>query len=179
MNQELEKVLKDMENRIIAAVKQELDPKVRKEKERKQVFHNTKKLLRNYGKFVEHYNQTEFVASTLIDEDILEIINYRLDDDNIDDTYIKSLFKTKERTAVILNHINKALDFFDKSANEEHNAKKQRVAKVLRMTYVDGMKAEDIAMELHIDKSTVFKDINSGAIEISPLLFGIDGLAIK
>lgn len=179
MSEEMKKALEEMEARIIAAVKQELDPKARREKERKQVFHNTKRLLKNYSKFVEHYNQTQFVASTLIDEDILEIIDYKLEDDQVDDTYIKSLFMTKERTSKILNHINNMLEYFEKSAVASNNSKKQRVSTVLKMAYIDGMKYEDIATELHIDKATVCRDINMGIEEMSPLLFGIDGVKLN
>lgn len=168
--------LKEMEVRILAAVRKELSPQSRRENEHKKVFHNTKKLLRNYSKFVEHYKQTEFVSSTLIDEDILEIINYRMDDDNIDDTYIKSLFKTKERTATILNHVNKVIQFMERTADTK---KKQRIIEVIKMTYIEGRTAEEVAEAIGIDRSTVFKDLNIGVEEIGPLLFGIDGLRLE
>ena len=178
MSEEIKQALEEMEARIIAVVKQEMNPKSRKEKEQKQVFHNTKRLLKNYSNFVEHYNQTEFVASTLIDEDILELINYRMDDDKVDDTYIKSLFKTKERTAKILNHINKMFEYFERAADEAHDVRKQRISRVLKMVYIDGMKHEDVAHKLNMDKATVYRDINAGISEMSPLLFGIDGVKL-
>lgn len=178
MDKEIEKNLKDMEERIIKAIQKELDPEVRREKRNKKVYHNTKKLLKSYSKFVEHYHQTEFVSSTLIDDELLETIGYRIDDDNVDDVYIKSLFRTKERTAIILNHINRCINFLEKTAEQEKNTKKQRVVKVLKLFYIDGITAEDISERLFIDRSTVFKDLNTGAEELGPLIFGIDGLKL-
>ena len=182
MSEEIRQALEEMESRIIAAVKQELNFKTRKEKERKQVFHNTKRLLKNYGKFVEHYKQTEFVAESLIDGELLDVIYDKLDDEDSNvagDVYIKSLFRTKERTAIILNHITKSLDYLGEMARAEHNGKKQRIANVLKMMYIEGMTAEEIAEILSVDRSTVFKDLNTGVEELSPLLFGIDGLKLE
>lgn len=181
MSEELQKALAEMESRIIAAVKQELNPKARKERERKQVFHNTKRLLKNYSKFVEHYKQTEFVAEALVDGELLDFVYDKLDescDNAAGDVYIKSLFRTKERTSIILNHITKSINYLEESAIEEHNGKKQRVSKVIKMMYIDGNTAEEIAEKLNVDRSTVFKDINIGIEELSPLLFGIDGLKL-
>lgn len=177
-NDEIKKELKEMEKRIIATVKQELNSKTRKEKEHKKILHNTKLLLRNYSNFVEHYRLTEFTASTLIDEDILELIEYKMDDDKVDDTYIKSLFKTKEKTAKILNHINRMMDYYEKSAIETHDIKKQRAAKVLRMVYLERKRYKEISEELNIDKSTVSRDVEIGIEDMSPLLFGIDGVKL-
>ena len=93
--------------------------------------------------------------------------------------YIKSLFRTKERTAIILNHITKSLDYSGEMPRAEHNGKKQRIANDLKMMYIEGMTAEEIAGQLNVDRSTVFKDLNTGAEELSPLLFGIDGLRLE
>lgn len=182
MSDEIKQALEEMETRIIAAVKQELNPKARKEKRQKQVFHNTKCLLKNYGKFVEHYKQTEFVAEALVDGELLDVIYDKLDNEDSNvagDVYIKSLFRTKERTAIILNHISKSLSYLEDMAKSDHNSKKQRIANVLKMMYIEGMTAEDIASKLNVDRATVFRDLNAGVDELSPLLFGIDGLKME
>ena len=139
-------------------------------------------MLKNYGKFVEHYKQTEFVAEALVDGESLEVIYDKLDNEDSNvagDVYIKSLFRTKERTAIILNHISKSLSYLEDMAKSEHNSKKQRIANVLKMMYIEGMTAEDIASKLNVDRATVFRDLNAGVDELSPLLFGIDGLKME
>lgn len=179
MSEEMQQALREMEERLTKVIKQEVDPKERKAKEHKKVYQNTKKLLKNYSKFIEHYNIAEFTASTLVDQDLLDTLGVKLDQSDIGDVYVKSMFQTKERTAVMLQHINRVLDFYKHTGIEEHDQNKQRRYKVIRKMYVERMTTENIAKELNIDESTVFRDIGKAIDEISPLLFGIDALKLE
>lgn len=179
MGDELQQALKEMEVRIIKAINHELSPENQKEKRQKKVYHNAKKLLKNYSKFIQHNEIAEFTASTLIDKDLIDTLTYKMDEGAIDDVYIKSLFQTKERTAVMLNHINRVLEFYEYTANKENSSKKQRLSQVIQMIYIENMTAEQVASALNIDRSTVFKDINAAIDDIGPLLFGIDAIKMN
>ena len=178
MNEELQKELNEMENRLLLAINTELKPESRKAKNQQHIYHNAKKLLKNYSKFVNHHEIAQFTAGTLIDKDLIDTLNYKMQDGAIDDVYIKSLIQTKERTAIMLNHINRVLDFYEYTAIKENSVKGQRLSKVVRMTYIENMTAEQISDKLNIERRTVFRDLNAALEDLGPLLFGVDAVKI-
>lgn len=175
MSEELQKALKEMEDRIIATVKEELNPVRREDKRYKNKLHNTKLLLKNYSKFQEHCDTAQFTAKNLIDSELLDM----LEDESTDQVYIQSILRTKERTAIMLNHIRSVLDYYTFLAEKNNDEPHIRRCKVLHYMYIDKIKPEQIAEKLNINDRTVWKDINKAVEEISPLLFGIDGLKLS
>lgn len=162
-------ILKDVKD-ILATKTNECVEEKRYEKK----LHNTQLLLKNFRKFKKHADQAEFTVSSLIDEKLLESINIEFSDDT---EYIKSIMRTKARTATMLNHIIRVLDFYEFSS--ENGSVDERAAKALKMKYIQNMKIDDMAIELCVDKRTVDRDIKRGIEEISPLLFGIDGMRLE
>lgn len=175
MSEELQKALREMEDRIIATVKEELNPVKREDKRYKNKLHNTKLLLKNYSKFKEHCDSAQFTAKNLIDNELLDM----LEDDSNDQVYIQSILRTKERTAIMLNHIKNVLDYYTFLAEKNNDNANARRCKALHYMYIDKMKLEQIADALNINERTVWKDVNRAVEEISPLLFGIDGLKLN
>lgn len=174
----INKRLDEMEKKIIAVVKQELTKEKIEVKRYNKKLHNSKLLLRNYKRFQTHCTESQFTATQLIDSELIEMIK---DADNIDDNniYIESILRTKERTAIMLNHIKRVLDFYMYTAESSEQEPYRRRAKVIKYKYIDGKGNEEIAARLNIHTRTVDKDIDKAIAEISPLLFGIDGIKLE
>lgn len=173
MTKDIQKVLNDMEARIISAVKQELNSTSRDENKYQNKLHNTRLLLKNYRKFKKHTDQSEFTTQNLIDSELLEMLS---SGDN-DDIYINSILRTKERTAKMLNYITKVLEFnvsYTQGRRSEHNR-----ALTLKMAYIDGLSQSKIAEKLQVDDRTVRRYIEEGIPDIAPLMFGIDGVKLS
>lgn len=176
MSEELQKELKAMEERIIATIKQELTPEAREEKRYTKKLHNTKLLLRNYKKFKKHADQAQFTAQALIDNEIVEILGEEYEQ-NHDEMYIKSILKTKERTAMMLNYISKVIEFNIFSTQDKPT--ENRRAQVLKMVYIENMSIKDVAKKLSVVSRTVDRDIEQGIEDIAPLMFGIDAVKLS
>ncbi|PHV71901.1 hypothetical protein CS063_00010 [Sporanaerobium hydrogeniformans] len=181
MSEEIEVLIKQVEKRVILAIRNELGQETREKREEKRYegkVHNTKLLLRNYKKFKAHCIESQFTAKSLIDKELLEMIR---DADNADDNrvYIESIMRTKERTAIMLNHIKRVLDFYEYTASESNDDAFKRRAKALNYKYIKGMTNNEIADKLTIHPRTVDKDIDRAVQEVSPLLFGIDGIKLE
>ncbi|WP_053983413.1 sigma factor-like helix-turn-helix DNA-binding protein [Niameybacter massiliensis] len=175
MSEGLQKELKAMEERIIATIKQELTPEAREEKRYTKKLHNTKLLLKNYKKFKMHADQAEFTAQNLINNDLIEILGEDYEQDH-DEMYIKSILKTKERTAMMLNYITNVLEFYVYSSNNKTNINR---AITLKMAYLEGCTQSEIAKELEVDERTVRRYIEEGIKDVAPLMFGIDGVKLS
>lgn len=174
MSNEIQKALGEMEARIIAVVRQELNPKEVEEKRYAKKLHDTKLLLKNYNKFKKHADQSDITIKSLIDEELLDMLGEEYEHD---EQYIYSIIRTKERTVKMLYHINRVLEFFEYSTKEEYRL--NRIAKVLIMKYIENKSQSEIAMLLSVDDRTVRRDIDEGIEEIAPLLFGIDGVKLS
>lgn len=176
MSEELQKELKAMEERIIASIKQELTAEVREEKRYTKKLHNTKLLLKNYKKFKKHTDQAEFTAKSLLDDDLLDMLGEDYEK-NHDELYIKSILRTKERTARMLNYISRVIEFYIYSTQD--NTVENNRAITLKMTYLEGITQSEIASKLHVDERTVRRYIEDGIKDVAPLMFGIDGVKLS
>ncbi len=139
--------------------------------------HNTKLLLKNYRSFKKHsagavYNTRQARENAI---DILD----GLDDEMLGgDNYVESIKRSRERTMIILEHIDKMLGFYKISCEQSGKSEELRRYRVIMAMYIDDKKktAEEIAEEEFIDVRTVYKDIKAAVKPISALIFGIDSL---
>lgn len=134
--------------------------------EKKQVYHNTRLLLRHYNDLQEH--MISAVDSINEMEAYLDTTN--LDED---DLYILSIKQSKVKTMIMLAHIDVSLEKL-----KQKQAKKGTFEKyeVLRKFYLDGVKYDDIVAEHHCGVNTPRRWMNEMIDELSIYLFGIDGL---
>lgn len=174
MNEELKKELTEMEARIIAAVRQQESRESKEEIRYEKKLHNTKLLLKNYKKFKKHTDQAEFTVRHLIDDELLDMLGEKYEHD---EQYIQSIIRTKERTAIMLNHIRKVLEFYEYSTRE--NETENRRARVLIKAYIENKSQSNIAKETGTEERTVRRDIEYGIKEVAPLMFGVDGLCLS
>lgn len=143
-------------------------------------FHNTKLLLRNYRALNEHYHNAVFdvQAAEASDEDfadIMQAMNSTIVDEEI---YVESIKQSCIRTKVIMAHVNKMLDIYKIMCERSQRADSKRRWRVLEALYIADAEttAGAVAEREHIDKRTVYKDIDACISDLTTLFFGIGGL---
>ena len=147
---------------------------------------NTKLLLENYHNFVDHCKKAVYEVENNIkeaiakEESMVELFSelYNMQDDTFT---VNSILKSKEKTKVILKHIDCCLTFYEYRANETKDLEMQRRNEVIKRLYINEnkQKYEDIANELNISTKTVNRDKKKAIRELSVLFFGIDGIGLQ
>ena len=147
---------------------------------------NTKLLLENYHNFADycekavHEIENNIKEAIAKEESTIELFSelYNMQDDTFT---INSILKSKEKTKVILQHINCCLNFYEYRANKTYDLEMQRRNEVIKRLYIneDKQKYEDIANELNISTKTVNRDKKKAIRELSVLFFGIDGIGLQ
>ena len=172
VNEGIQKGLKQYDNMQKNKTKFRYDKRLR----------NTRLLLKNYRSFVEHCDNAKYLVENPIKKEIeKDNLKVQLFDDfyNLqDDAYIvASILKSKEKTRIILDHINLCLDFFQAKAIKTNNQEMIRRYNVISDLYINEtpMTYEEIAEIEHISQKTVNRDRKKATEELSVLIFGIDG----
>ena len=176
VNEGIQKGLKQYDNMQKNKTKFRYDKRMR----------NTRLLLKNYRSFVEHCDNAKYLVENPIKKEIeKDNLKVQLFDDfyNLqDDAYIvASILKSKEKTRIILDHINLCLDFFQAKAIKTNNQEMIRRYNVISDLYINEtpMTYEEIAEIEHISQKTVNRDRKKAIEELSVLIFGIDGLDLS
>lgn len=176
VNEGIQKGLKQYDNMQKNKTKFRYDKRLR----------NTRLLLKNYRSFVEHCDNAKYLVENPIKREIeKDNLKVQLFDDfyNLqDDAYIvASILKSKEKTRIILDHINLCLDFFQAKAIKTNNQEMIRRYNVISDLYINEtpMTYEEIAEIEHISQKTVNRDRKKAIEELSVLIFGIDGLDLS
>lgn len=140
---------------------------------------NTRLLLKNYRSFKTHVEGAVY-NSKQIKESAIDILD-NLDDYKFDDNlYIESIKRSQQRTLIILNHIDEMLRYYKISCEESGKPEEMRRYRVIMAAYInDERKSYDqIAEDEHVEKRTIYKDINIAIKPLSALIFGIDSLKV-
>lgn len=176
VNEGIQKGLKQYDNMQKNKTKFRYDKRLR----------NTRLLLKNYRSFVEHCDNAKYLVENPIKKEIeKDNLKVQLFDDfyNLqDDAYIvASILKSKEKTRIILDHINLCLGFFQAKAIKTNNQEMIRRYNVISDLYINEtpMTYEEIAEIEHISQKTVNRDRKKAIEELSVLIFGIDGLDLS
>ncbi|MBU5677894.1 hypothetical protein KQI88_15865 [Alkaliphilus sp. MSJ-5] len=134
--------------------------------EKKQVYHNTRLLLRHYNDLQEHIlDAVDNINQMECDIDIHEL--------NEDDLYILSIKQSKVKTLIMLAHIDVSLEKLKQKQIKLGTVEKYRA---LEMFYFQGKTYEQIQEELHCGLGTPGRWVNQMVNQLSIYLFGIDGL---
>lgn len=146
--------------------------------------HNTRLLLKNYRRFRAHVD--EGVSSVKKGggkrptENAISILD-ELDEHSYNDSmYIESIKRSQERTAIILRHIDKMMEYYRIDCDLNGTDEDVRRYKVVMASYIDEpkMRPQEIAETFGIERRTVYRDINIAMKHLTALIFGIDGLRI-
>lgn len=158
------------------------------ERERKRIkkqqydrrLHNTKLLLRHYRTLNEHYqhavfdmNRAEAESETFAE--IMQAMNANIADDTL---YIESIKQSCMRTKIIMAHVNKMLECYEIMCQRSKRKDDKRHWRILNGLYIAdiAMTAGELAKQEHIDKRTVYRDIDICVSDLTALLFGVGGI---
>lgn len=150
--------------------------------------HNTRLLLKNYRRFRAHVEEgvssgqkgvkkpggKRPVESAISILDDLDEYSYN------DSLYIESIKRSQERTAIILRHIDKMMEYYRIDCETNGTDEDVRRYKVVMASYIDEPKPspQEIAETFGIERRTIYRDINIAMKHLTALIFGIDGLRI-
>lgn len=144
--------------------------KEKKQEQKRNVFHNTKLLLKHYNDLKTHVNNAiDDVNSIECDLGEFGDITDR------DELYISSIRRSKSKTLIMIAHIEMAMEQLRKKQYRLCSSEKY---KALEKYYFYEKTYEQIAEELNCGVITVRRWVNEMINELSILLFGIDGLKL-
>lgn len=139
-------------------------------------YHNTRLLLRNYREFKKHCLECE---NSLEDVDnTLEAWELRID--SADDDYIKSAKRTKVRTQIIVDLIDRLLKAHLDEAKSRNDANKIRRAQIIDKIYIsENNTMESLAEQFECDVATISRQHKTAINELAVLFFGVEGLKLE
>lgn len=143
-------------------------------------YHNTKLLIRNYRRLNEYFNNAVFELEEAeeIDDGFEEIMRLMQNRNTTEDVFVDSIKRNYLYTRIIMTHVNKMLDVYRIMCERSQRADDARHWRVLESLYLatDYTTAEKIAQAKHIDKRTVYKDIDVCISDLTALMFGVSGI---
>ena len=162
-----------------AAVKAvERERKAYRKKQYDWKYQNTKLLLRNYRRLNAYYENAIFSIEDAEEadesfEDIMRNMGRPADEE----IFVESIQKNYLATRIIMTHVNKMLDCYEIMCERSNRQDDKRHWRVLEGLYLSEnyTTAEQIAKQEHIDKRTVYKDIDVCAADLTALFFGVGG----
>ena len=141
--------------------------------------HNTKLLLRNYRRLNAYYKNAVFdtEGAEEADEDFESVMRGmgRSKDESM---FAESIQKNFITTKIIMTHVNKMLECYEimcKRSSRQDDARRWRVIDGLYISD-DYTSAENIARQEHIDKRTVYRDVDVCVADLTALFFGVGGI---
>jgi glutaredoxin 2 len=155
-----------------------LQKKEELEQIRKNRFHNTERLLKNYLSLIEHFEVSQDKAS----EEDLEV--YNLGGTDAEDIIIRSIRRSRMRTLVMVLHIEACLGRLRTKMIDKGQLEKYVVIEKMYLDPVKGSmtlteRKQLIAIEIPCGETSVWKWRNEMISELSVLLFGVDGLRLE
>lgn len=152
--------------------------------------HNTRLLLKNYRRFRAHVDEgvssgkkaasDKKTGGKRSAENAINILD-NLDEFSYNDNlYIESIKRSQERTAIILCHIDKMMEYYRIDCDLNGTDEDVRRYKVVTASYIEEpkMSPQEIAETFGIERRTIYRDINIALRQLTALIFGIDGLRI-
>ncbi len=180
-------LLSIIEKSVEAGISEGMSRIEKQQEERKRNIYDTRKyntelLLKNYRNFKKHIDKSVY-SSNRVEKLLEEKKRYEIQFDKpMDETYIKSIIKSKTITAVLLEQIDTFLEYYFIKCYASKREEERRKARVIELLYLDDKKRwtfEEVSDKLHISTKTVNRDRKTAIKELSALFFGIEGLKIK
>ena len=157
----------------------ERERKAYRKKQYNWKYHNTKLLLRNYRRLNAYYQNAVFSRDSAEEadddfEDIMRSMGRPADEE----IFVESIQKNYITTRIIMTHVNKMLECYQTMCERSNREDDKRHWRVLEGLYLaeNYTSAEEIAKREHIDKRTVYKDIDICAADLTALFFGVGGI---
>lgn len=162
VNEGVKRALIDMEKEKAEKKKYKVDMR----------FRNTELLLHNYQNFVQHTENSVYTEKQLTKEELFEELDLDMDEE-FTKTQINSIIKSKNKTSIILKHIDTFLQYYEYKCNLSQREDIQRRYKVIKYLYLDEekMTQENLADFLHCNTKTIRNTKNIAIKELSVLFF--------
>lgn len=142
-------------------------------------YHNTKLLLRNYRRIKKYYDNAIFNSEDAeeADESFEEIMK-DVSGAASEKIFVESIQKNYITTKIIMTHVDKMLECYEIMCKRSSRKDDARHWRVLEGLYIAGdhTTAEKIAKREHIDKRTVYRDVDTCVSDLTALLFGVSGI---
>lgn len=159
---------------------------IEKQKEEKKKFktdmrfRNTELLLHNYSNFKKHMEKSIYTETQLSKEELFDELDLDMDEE-LTKTQINSIIKSKNKTSIIMKHIDTFIEYYRYKCESSKREDIQRRIQVIKMLYLneEKMTQENVADFLHCNVKTIRNTKTIAIKELSVLFFGIDGLKIK
>ena len=128
----------------------------------------------------QHTENSIYTESQLSKEELFDELDLDMDEE-ITKTQINSIIKSKNKTSIIMKHIDTFLDYYEYKCLESNREDVQRRIQVIKLLYLneEKMTQEQVAEKLDCSDRTIRNTKNIAIKELSVLFFGIDGLKIK
>ena len=142
-------------------------------------YQNTKLLLRNYRRLNAYYENAIFSIEDAAEADVsFEDIMRSMGRPADEEIFVESIQKNYLVTRIIMTHVNKMLECYEVMCERSNRQDDKRHWRVLEGLYLSEnyTTAEQIAKQEHIDKRTVYKDIDLCAADLTTLFFGVGGI---
>ena len=139
---------------------------------------NTKLLLKIYRDLKVHVKEAGCTTERVKSSDILDILD-EFEDDLNEEKFIHSIFKSKARTTIFLDFIDRVLDYFKYKCSSDRKYSKYLVIEKLYLE--DGKKPskQDVCEEIKISNRTLDRYEKEAIQDLAVLFFGIDSLDLR
>lgn len=140
---------------------------------------NTRLLLKNYRSLQFHKKMCVNIKNNINEKNALDILDDFDFEDNAEQ-YIQSIARTKTRTKLMLDHIDKSLKYYKNICIADN---KERKYNIIKYIYIDesseGVKTyEEAAEYFNLSIKTISRDTREAIEDLAILFFGIDGLKL-
>lgn len=139
--------------------------------------YNTRLLLRNYTKFKQHVSNA--IQSS---DEIRDIENQFLELEILDkpDTYINSILRTKERTKIMIAHIDRLIKVYKSEAESNDDQEQMMKYEIIYHRYIAKNKKsiKQMSIELNLSERTAYRVEERAIKDLSVLFFGVDAISI-
>lgn len=143
---------------------------------------NTRLLLKHYRTLNVHNKIANNAVRQVNEENAIDILD-EIDSINDEEQYVQAICRTKIRTLIIIEHMNKAISYYQSICKNEGKNKERRY-NIIEYMYMDSPGSsntptyEEVAEHFNINVKTVSRDIKSAIGDLSVLFFGIDGIRL-
>jgi uncharacterized protein with FMN-binding domain len=138
---------------------------------------NTKLLLKEYRKLAIHSKDAICSGRKVNAIDLLDELDGFEYDDQL---YIESIKSSKERTKIIVEHIQKMIRIFKFISYKSKKPENARRYEVIYDMYISGKEAtvDELSTRFCVESRSIYRDVDIAVEDLATLIFGIDGLKI-
>ena len=143
-----------------------------------KVKNSAKTIIIHYRQLKKMKNTSVTGTDTVTDPTLKEILDGILEQVRKEEFNLTSTNKNRIVTGMLLNHVDVQLENYKKECRKSKIQDIQRRYRVVERMFLQAepVRAEDVAEEEQIDKSTVYRTLEKAYDDLAVLFFGIEGV---